>query len=97
MTSKPVGERLVAVETKMDSVLENQDKFAENLEKLAENLNKLLPTYATKKELAASTSATEVKLEELKRRHALQQWLVGTLSLALGILLTNLIEFYIKH
>lgn len=77
------GERLVALETKMDTVLKNQDTQSAEFGKLNDNLNRLLPTYATK-----------VEFESFKRRHTLQTWLVGTLSAGFGVVLTVLIQSY---
>lgn len=79
------GERLVALETKMDTVLKNQEVQSGDFKLLNNNLNLLLPTYATK-----------VDLEVLKKKSALQIWLVGTLSAAFGAILTILIQSYLS-
>lgn len=84
MTAKLTdGERLVKLETKMDVLLGNQKEQSEGFKEFTTKLDLLLPTYATKKEL-----------EELKKTHSLQVWLVGTLSAALGVIMTILIQSY---
>lgn len=77
------GERLVALETKMDTVLKNQENQAGDFKTLNNSLNALLPTYATKADL-----------EVLKKRSALQTWLVGTLSAGFGAILAILLQSY---
>lgn len=77
------GERLVALETKMNTVLDNQKTQADEFKTLNNTLSNLLPTYATKAEL-----------EILKKRNALQTWLVGTLSAGFGVIMTILIQSY---
>lgn len=79
------GERLVKLETQTEAILEQQTKLGEDFTKYIEKLDNLLPTFATKREL-----------EEVKRRHSLQVWLVGTLSGIFGMLLTLLIQNYIN-
>lgn len=94
--NKNDGERLVALETKMDTVLTNQKTQTSEFKELNKNLGELLPTFATKKELEVEVVGFEAKLEEVKKRHSLQVWLVGTLSMAFGILMTILISEYFK-
>jgi hypothetical protein len=79
------GERLVALETKMDTVLANQSRQADDFKVLNNNLNLLLPTYATKADF-----------EALKKRSAFQTWLVGTLSAGFGAVLAILIQSYLS-
>lgn len=73
----------MALETKMDTVLENQKLQASEFRDMNGKLDQLLPTYATKAEF-----------ESFKKRHTLQTWLVGTLSAAFGFILTVLIQNY---
>lgn len=83
MNNLTEGERLIALETKVDTMLKNQEKQSGDFGKLNDNLNALLPTYATKAEL-----------EALKKRNTLQTWLVGTLSAGFGVVMTILIQNY---
>lgn len=89
MTRLTDGEQIVALQTKMDTVIENQKSQATDFKLLNANLNQLLPTFALKKEV-------EKELEKLKKQHSLQTWLVGTLSLALGAIITALAQGYLN-
>lgn len=73
----------MALETKMDTVLDNQKTQTADFKTLNNNLNLLLPTYATK-----------VDLEVLKKKSVLQTWLVGTLSAGFGAIMVILIQSY---
>lgn len=77
------GERLIALETKMNTVLDNQKAQANDFKELSKTLGDLLPSYATRAEL-----------EMLKKRNTLQTWLVGTLSAGFGVVMTVLIQSY---
>ncbi len=90
------GERLVALEVLVKAVVDNQKDQTGEFKKLNERLGELLPTYATKKELEVEVVGFEAKLEEVKKKHSLQVWLVGTLSLAFGSIMTILISAYFK-
>lgn len=76
-------ERLVALETKMDALLESQKQQSQDFKELNAKLDLLLPTYAT-----------QTDLEGLRKAHTLQVWLVGTLSAAFGVIMTILIQNY---
>lgn len=80
------GERLVALETKMDTVLDNQKAQTENFDRLNNKLDLLLPTYATKQDI-----------EKLKTRNTVQTWVTGTLSAILGSVLTFLVLYFITN
>lgn len=73
----------MALETKMNLVLDNQKVQAGDFKELNGKLDLLLPTYATKTEF-----------EAFKKRNSLQTWLVGTLSAVFGVVLTVLIQSY---
>jgi hypothetical protein len=78
------GERLVALETKMDSVLDNQKTQADKFDTLNSKLDGLLPTYATKQDV-----------EKLKNRNTVQTWVTGSLSAILGSVLTFLVLYFV--
>lgn len=42
------------------------------------------------------TFATKAEVSELKRKHSLQVWLVGSLSAGFGVMLTILIQGFFK-
>lgn len=81
------GERLVRLETKMDAVIQSQENTTKTLTTFTDKIDQLLPTYATKSEV-------DTKIENLRKAHTLQVWLVGTLSAAFGIIMTVLITGY---
>lgn len=85
MNNLTESERLIALETKMDTVLKNQDSQSSDFKELNSKLDLILPTYATKAEF-----------EAFKKRHTLQTWLVGTLSAGFGVVLTILIQSYVS-
>lgn len=78
------GERLVKLETKMDTVLNNQETQTSKFDELNKKLIELLPTYATKEDL-----------EGLKRKSSLQVWITGSLSAILGSIMTFLVMFFV--
>jgi hypothetical protein len=80
------GERLVALETKMDTVLDNQRTQTDKFDTLNNKLEALLPTYATKSDV-----------EKLKTRNTVQTWITGSLSAILGSVLTFLVMYFITN
>lgn len=81
------GERLIVLETKLDAVTKSQKEMSGDLKTFINKVDVLLPTYATKAEV-------ETKIDNIKKAHTLQVWLVGTLSAAFGVILTVLIQNY---
>lgn len=64
------------------AVLETKiDAVLENQLRQSNKLDELLPTFATK-----------IELEEVKKKHVYQVWLVGTLSALLGMILLKMAE-----
>lgn len=86
MTKLTDGERLVALETKMDTVLDNQKTQTGKFDDLNNKLEALLPTYATREEV-----------EKLKQRNTLQVWITGSLSAVFGSILTFLVMFFVTN
>lgn len=84
--TKTEGERLVALETKMDIVIDNQKIQSQNFVNLNTKLDALLPTYATIEQL-----------EAMKRRNTLLVWITGSFSAAFGSVLTFLIVFFLQN
>lgn len=78
------GERLVALETKMDTVLDNQRTQSSEFKELNNKLDNLLPTYATKDDI-----------EKLKAKNTIQTWVTGSLSAILGSVLTFLVMYFV--
>lgn len=78
------GERLVALETKMDTVLENLKAQTDKFDTMNSKLEILLPTYATKEDV-----------EKLKARNTVQTWVTGSLSAILGSVLTFLVMYFV--
>jgi hypothetical protein len=83
------GERLIVLETKLDAVIKSQKEQSASLKTFTDKVDVLLPTYATKSEV-------DTKIDNLRKAHTLQTWLVGTLSAAFGVILTVLIQNYFK-
>ena len=89
-------ERLVAVETKLDIVIEQQK--ATN-----QTLSGLIPTLVTQTQLADKLAAVQQRIVELevdlsraKQRSVFQTWLTGTLSAAFGAVMVILIQSYLS-
>lgn len=87
-------ERLAVLETKVDSIIDSQKS-------ITTKLDMLIPTLVTQSQLNEKTAALNAEIAALKlelsttkRRSALQTWLTGTLSAALGALLAVLIQGY---
>lgn len=83
-------ERLAVVETKIDTVLQQQ-------ESISKKLDVLLPTFATKLELEEAKKDHDKQIAEVKRKHTYQIWLVGTLSALFGGVMTLLLAFFFNN
>lgn len=83
MTNKTDGERLVALETKVSLMADD----VSYIKTIMEEVRLSLPTYATKTELKS-------EIDNLRKAHTLQTWLVGCLGTTLGIILGVLIQYY---
>ena len=95
MTAQTDGERLVALETKVDSILEVVEKTNTKIDGLSSSLT----TYVTKGELDKAIierneqiGALKLSIIDVARKHTLTVWLTGTFSAAAGVLLTILIQ-----
>lgn len=86
MTKLTDGERLVKLETQVEAVLSGIEDLKKENKDFRDKLEPLLPTYAT-----------QVDLQELKKKSSLQVWLTGTLSAAFGSILTFLIIYFISN
>lgn len=80
-------ERLVAVETKLDIVIDQQKK-------LVDKFDELVTSYVHRNEYEETTRQLEKKIEDTKRKNAFQTWITGTLSAILGAILAILIKAY---
>lgn len=87
MTKLTELERLVAVETKLDIVIEQQKK-------LVEKFDDLLLSYVPRTEYEETLKALDNKIELAKKRTALQTWLTGTLSAIFGAVLAILVKSF---
>lgn len=81
MTNLTDGERLVAVETKLDIVLETLKKLDEKTESFSTNL-------VPRTEYEEAIAKLETQIELAKKKTSMQTWVTGTLSAVLGIILT---------
>lgn len=88
------GERLVALETKMDMVLGYQEAQAKEAKQLNEKLGKLLPMYALKDEVKDGFELLESRIERVKAKHVLHVWLVGGLSAVFSSIVTLLVTYF---
>lgn len=89
MTRPTEIERLAVVENNINALAVTvKEGFAETKESIKEVNHKLdqsLPTFATKAEL-----------EQYKKKSSLQVWLTGTLSAIFGVVMTILIQSYLR-
>lgn len=90
MTAKTELERLVAVETKIDMLLESNRELISAFK----NMQAEQSTYIQRAHHEADILALENKIEQSKRRSAMQTWLTGTLAALFGVIMTILIQAY---
>ncbi len=93
MTSKTELERLVAVETKIDMLLESNKELITAFK----NMQAQQTTYIQKAQHDADILALETKIERVKQKSAVQTWLTGTLAALFGVIMTILIQSYLSH
>lgn len=92
MTNKTELERLVAVETKIDMLLESNRELISAFK----NMQAEQSTYIQRAQHEADILALENKIEQSKRRSAMQTWLTGTLAALFGVIMTILIQAYFE-
>lgn len=85
MTKQTTDERLAVLETKMDTVIEQQKD-------MNEKIGQLLPAFATKTEI----ENLKKEIEEAKKKNALYTWLTGSLAAVFGSILTILVKAYFE-
>lgn len=78
-------ERLVAVETKMDMMLESQKEVAQSLKALQSD-------YVRKREYEEDIAALKLSIETAKRKSTVQVWLTSTLAALFGVIMTILVQ-----
>lgn len=78
-------ERLVAVETKMDMMLESQKEVAATLKSLQSD-------YVRKRDYEEDIAALRVSIEAAKRKSTVQVWLTSTLAALFGVIMTILVQ-----
>ena len=83
-------ERLVAVETKLETVIE-QGKELKGL------LTDVLTSYVPRSEYELEMTALRKDIAETRKRSALINWLTGTLSAVFGVVMTILITAYFNN
>lgn len=90
MATKPEIERLAVLETKVDTILEEQGKM--NLK-----LDILLPSFVTRDEFEKKQKELEKDIESARRKSGFQVWVTGTLSAIFGVLLALLLGYFISN
>lgn len=80
-------ERLVRLETKMDTVLATQKELVEAVKSLSIG-------YVSKKEYDVDIAELKLELEKMKTRNAIQVWLTSSLAAIFGIVMTILVQKY---
>ena len=91
------GERLVCVETKLDTVIDTQAKTTEKLDKFIYSINKLLPSYITRIEMSNHSADDNSKFDNLRKANKLQIWLTGIMGTGFGAIMMYLITFYMEN
>lgn len=92
MTTQTMESRMAIVETKLDMLLESNKEMLEALK----SMQSQQATYVRKAQYEADILALENKIEQSKRRSALQTWLTGTLAALFGVIMTILIQAYFE-
>jgi len=89
-------ERLVAVETKMDTVIEG-------VKDLQKKLDQVLPTVVNHTQFAEFKEANALEIAELKKemektrlKNTITVWITGTLSVIFGVVMTILVQSYLS-
>lgn len=95
MTRPTESERLYVVETKIDTVLTAVEKTNTKIDELSTSLAR----YATRLELEEAIIERNAHIAELKKadaelakKHALQVWITGSLSMIFGAVIAILIK-----
>ena len=95
--SKSELERLVALETKMDSIIDT-------VEKINNKIDQALPNNVThaqfseyKEEQTRVNTELEKKFENVKLKNTITVWISGTLSAIFGAILAILIKAYLER
>lgn len=95
MTRPTESERLYVVETKIDTVLTAVEKTNTKIDDLTTSLAR----YATRLELEEAIIERNTQIAELKKadaslakKHTLQVWLTGSLSMIFGAVMAILIK-----
>lgn len=91
MTNKTEGERLVALETKVSAMADD----VKDIKVIVEEVRKVLPVFVTEDKLATTVKNIDDKIENLRKAHTLQTWLVGILGTGFGIVLGTLLQYYL--
>ena len=78
-------ERLVAVETKLDMLIESNKEVAKSLKSLQSD-------YVRKRDYENDLADLNVKIETTKRKSAIQVWLTSTLAALFGVIMTILVQ-----
>ena len=79
----------MAVETKLDAVIEQNRR-------IAEKMDAILSSYVPRTEYEKDLEALELKIEAAKRKSAIQAWLTGSLSAVFGAVLAILVKAYFE-
>jgi len=89
-------ERLVAVETKMDTVIEG-------VKDLQKKFDQMLPTVVNHTQFSEFKENTALEIAELKKemektklKNTITVWITGTLSAVFGVVMTILVQSYLS-
>ena len=89
-------ERLVAVETKMDTVIEG-------VKDLQHKFDQMLPTVVNHTQFSEFKESTALEIAELKKemekiklKNTITVWITGTLSAVFGVVMTILVQSYLS-
>lgn len=90
-------ERLVAVETKMDTVIETVDKINNKLDEALPNIVTHSQFAEYRNQQDKKNAELEKKFENVKLKNTITVWISGTLSAIFGAILAILIKSYLER
>lgn len=90
-------ERLAIVETKVDTVIENQKQQALEQKVFIDKLNNMLPTFVTIFTFEQKIKELDRELANTKKKNSLQVWVTGSMSAIFGSILTFLLMFFLTN
>lgn len=95
--SKTELERLVALETKMDTIITTVDKINTKIDEALPNIVTHAQFADYKEENTRAIAGLEKKFETVKLKNTITVWISGTLSAIFGAILAILIKAYLER